>query len=178
MSQRIIKFRGKHIETGEWLYGSHYDDGGEQYILPNNIQGIDIHDECQVDPATVGQYTGLTDKYGNGVYEGDILRLRTFNNLSWNSKIPQEEASEMRKLFTLDELVGDLEAESITVVAFCEGIMMVSLDWENDTYISCLWGDQRRSSPIFDFEVIGNIHDNPDIKMQYSDRFNNKDYGH
>ena len=45
MSQRIIKFRGKHIETGEWLYGSHYDDGGEQYILPNNILGIDIHDE-------------------------------------------------------------------------------------------------------------------------------------
>ena len=173
MTQRIIKFRGKHIVTGEWLYGSHFDDGGEQYILPNNILDIDEYeDKYEVDPATVGEYTGLTDKWGNGVYEGDILRLRTYSNLSWDPKIPQEEASEMRQLFELDELVGDLEAESITAVCFCEGMMLVSLDWENDTYIGCLWGDQKRSSPIFDYEIIGNIHDNPDIKMQYSDRYN------
>ena len=173
MAQRIIKFRGKHIVTGEWLYGSHFDDGGEQYILPNNILDIDEYeDKYEVDPATVGEYTGLTDKWGNGVYEGDILRLRTYSNLSWDPKIPQEEASEMRQLFELDELVGNLEAESITAVCFCEGMMLVSLDWENDTYIGCLWGDQKRSSPIFDYEIIGNIHDNPDIKMQYSDRYN------
>ena len=173
MAQRIIKFRGKHIVTGEWLYGSHFDDGGEQYILPNNILDIDEYeDKYEVDPATVGEYTGLTDKCGNGVYEGDILRLRTYSNLSWDPKIPQEEASEMRQLFELDELVGNLEAESITAVCFCEGMMLVSLDWENDTYIGCLWGDQKRSSPIFDYEIIGNIHDNPDIKMQYSDRYN------
>lgn len=175
MAQRIIKFRGKHIVTGEWLYGSHFDDGGEQYILPNNILDIDEYeDKYEVDPATVGEYTGLTDKWGNGVYEGDILRLRTYSNLSWDPKIPQEEASEMRQLFELDELVGNLEAESITAVCFCEGMMLVSLDWENDTYIGCLWGDQKRSSPIFDYEIIGNIHDNPDIKMQCSDRFKKK----
>ena len=173
MAQRIIKFRGKHIVTGEWLYGSHFDDGGEQYILPNNILDIDEYeDKYEVDPATVGEYTGLTDKWGNGVYEGDILRLRTYSNLSWDPKIPQEEACEMRQLFEIDELVGNLEAESITAVCFCEGMMLVSLDWENDTYIGCLWGDQKRSSPIFDYEIIGNIHDNPDIKMQYSDRYN------
>ena len=172
MAQRIIKFRGKHIVTGEWLYGSHFDDGGEQYILPNNILDIDEYeDKYEVDPATVGEYTGLTDKWGNGVYEGDILRLRTYSNLSWDPKIPQEEASEMRQLFELDELVGDLETESITAVCFCEGMMLVSLDWENDTYIGCLWGDQKRSSPIFDYEIIGNIHDNPEIKLKFADRY-------
>ncbi len=174
MAQRIIKFRGKSIISDEWLYGNFYDDGGEQYMLPTNLLDIDDYEKFQVDPDTVGQYTGVTDKYGNGVYEGDILRLRTFDNLSMNAKIPQEEASEMRRLFTLDELVGDLDAESITAVCFCEGMMMVSLDWENDTYISCLWGDQKRSNPIFDFEVIGNIHDNPEIQLQYSDRFKKK----
>jgi uncharacterized phage protein (TIGR01671 family) len=173
MAQRIILFRGKHIVTGEWLYGSHFDDGGEQYILPNNILDIDEYeDKYEVDPATVGEYTGLTDKWGYGVYEGDILRLRTYSNLSCDPKIPQEDAREMRQLFGLDELAGDLEAESITAVCFCEGTMLVSLDWENDTYIGCLWGDQKRSNPIFDYEIIGNIHDNPDIKMQYSDRYN------
>ena len=174
MAQRIIKFRGKSIISDEWLYGNFYDDGGEQYMLPTNLLDIDDYEKFQVDPDTVGQYTGVTDKYGNGVYEGDILRLRTFDNLSMNAKIPQEEASEMRRLFTLDELVGDLDAESITAVCFCEGMMMVSLDWENDTYISCLWGDQKRSNPIFDFEIIGNIHDNPEIQLQYSDRFKKK----
>ena len=174
MAQRIIKFRGKSIISDEWLYGNFYDDGGEQYMLPTNLLDIDDYEKFQVDPDTVGQYTGVTDKYGNGVYEGDILHLRTFDNLSMNAKIPQEEASEMRRLFTLDELVGDLEAESITAVCFCEGMMMVSLDWENDTYISCLWGDQKRSNPIFDFEIIGNIHDNPEIQLQCSDRFKKK----
>lgn len=174
MAQRIIKFRGKSIISDEWLYGNFYDDGGEQYMLPTNLLDIDDYEKFQVDPDTVGQYTGVTDKYGNGVYEGDILHLRTFDNLSMSAKIPQEEASEMRRLFTLDELVGDLEAESITAVAFDEGMMMVSLDWENDIYIGCLWGDQKRSNPIFDFEVIGNIHDNPEIQLQCSDRFKKK----
>jgi uncharacterized phage protein (TIGR01671 family) len=174
MAQRIIKFRGKSIISDEWLYGNFYDDGGEQYMLPTNLLDIDDYEKFQVDPDTVGQYTGVTDKWGGGVYEGDILRLRTFDNLSMSAKISQEEASEMRRLFTLDELVGDLEAESITAVAFDEGMMMVSLDWENDTYIGCLWGDQKRSNPIFDFEIIGNIHDNPEIQLQCSDRYKKK----
>ena len=175
MAQRIIKFRGKSIISDEWLYGNFYDDGGEQYMLPTNLLDIDDYEKFQVDPDTVGEYTGLTDKMGNGVYEGDILRLRTFDNLSMSANIPQEEAKEMRRVFDLDDLMGELEAESITAVAFDEGMMMVSLDWENDTYIGCLWGDQKRSNPIFDFEIIGNIHDNPEIQLQYSDRFKKKE---
>jgi uncharacterized phage protein (TIGR01671 family) len=172
MAQRIIKFRGKHIETGEWLYGSHYDDGGEQYILPNMPGSSVDYEDYQVDPNTVGQYTGLTDKYGNGVYEGDILRLKTFHNLSMSAGVSHEEYKEMQKLFSLDDLKGEMETESITAVAFDEGMMMVSQDWENDLYIGCLWGDQKCSNPIFDFEVIGNIHDNPEIEMHYADRWN------
>ena len=174
MAQRIIKFRGKHIETGEWLYGSHYDDGGEQYILPNNILSVDIHDECQVDPATVGEYTGLTDKWGNGVYEGDILRIREYKNMSFGTATIAEE-DEMREVFTLEELKGELWAESVSPVCWEESMFLVSIDWENDTYFSCLWGDMKKSQPIFDFEVIGNVYDNPDIQMKLSDRHKKKE---
>ena len=38
-------------------------------------------------------------------------------------------------------------------------------DWlhHNDMFLAVLFGDMKRSSPIFDFEVIGNIHDNPEL---------------
>lgn len=76
MVQRIIKFRGRHIATGEWLYGSHFNDGGEDYILPNRILDIDNYeDECEVDPNTICQFTGFKDAINRDIYEGDIVKI-------------------------------------------------------------------------------------------------------
>ncbi len=136
---REILFRGKvtkvpkymqdknRMAVGDWVYGSYVD-----YPV---AQIFDLEDEYIVDPATVGQFTGLCDKDGVKIFEGDILRDGQGD----------------------DGVVTYLES----VAQFC--FMVGRNRWQLNE------GDPNRPKHLQYTEVIGNIHDTPDLVKEESE---------
>lgn len=132
---REILFRGKRIDNGEWVCGNYAftDIDSRQYFIFQNKAF-----EHEVIPETVGQYTGLTDKNGNKIFEGDIVDIgfELDDPYIWRSTIYYERA------------VVTWNKEHFGWYAlFIESKDELSL-WEYD------------DSDII--TVIGNIHDNPE----------------
>lgn len=142
---REILFRGKHINSGNWIYGHFvHQYGADMIYLPEGVDsefGFDYH---YITHGTLGQYTGLTDKHGKKIFEGDIIK----------------------QIFRLKQTNGSLEREIISVVEY--GISYAYSDvcgvcqrFSDGSGIAMLSVMGTRG--IVDCEVIGNIHDNPEL---------------
>ena len=128
---REVIFRGKRTDNGEWIEGSllgiDWCDKPSTYsIAPNTPVSVFY----SVIPETVGQYTGLTDKNGVKIFEGDILHC-----------------------------VSKLDSAKMVVIFECGEYRMVLAEKFKDYIGNCGF----YAITCFDKEVIGNIHDNPDI---------------
>lgn len=143
---REILFRGKQLYDGEWVYGdlSFHVQMGIPYVFP--VDGYDSPDFYEVNPSTVGQYTGLKDKNGERIFEGDIVRFEDTGVEGFEYK----------------EAFGYINQ---AVVAFENG------RWQLTNFMSYNSGvfydmEHRHDDFITTLEyceIVGNIHDNPEI---------------
>lgn len=153
---RDIKFRG-HAQKGGWLYGDLlHDNIGGVYIYP--IDCSNLYKENEVLPSTVGQYTGIKDVNGKEVYEGDILHVTEHEN----ELIKTFGCKAEFDAFTLAECAGKRNKDYVTSIRFCDGGFVFKDEKGCDTDLCVLAGDQRTSSPVYIFDVIGNVYEHPE----------------
>ena len=131
MNNRYI-FRGKRKSDGEWIYGAL---DSEWALPPEERERYWISpaylDDSFVIPETIGQCTGLEDKNGKWIYEGDLLRFTNSDNEQSIYKVFYDDVYAGYRIQEID--LGGLDEMS---------------NWENNREY---------------FEVIGNIHDTPNL---------------
>lgn len=74
---RTIKFKGKSLDSGEWIGGYYYKECDNTYIIEDrqNYSMLNRNEAVLIDPATVFQFTGFLDKNGKEIYEGDVIHI-------------------------------------------------------------------------------------------------------
>lgn len=165
---RVIIFRGKRTDNGEWIEGDLLQlHDGRKYIV-NNKFGACIDDKgnfinteapfvCTVNLATVGQYTGFTDKNGKRIFEGDIVKAEThdYKGDTFQGAVIFKDGCFCIEYHPWDEYLNDFSSRIVTHRIAKE----------------TLWHDTNTSGIMrYTYEVVGNIHDVPKAARENVDK--------
>lgn len=140
MNREII-FRGKSLVTNEWVYGSLVKCGNENHIIGFDEVDLDGHHirYCSDRPVltkqkTIGQFTGLCDKNGKEIYEGDIVKTKEYG----------------------------IDIANGVFCSNVAGYDTFLIAWNNGGFILKNHKRYFRLCRCSHIEVIGNIYDNPE----------------
>lgn len=136
---REILFRGQDVDRKEWVYGGYSLYPHTRFPCTPTIYEVDsgCWHPVEVIPETVGQYTGREDKNGQKIFEGDIVKAQVIEN-KWDGS----------KMYT-----------DVYEVAYHPKYCYFYLKKNRNNLLF----DGNWSYGVFVDEVIGNIHDNPDL---------------
>lgn len=139
-----IKFRGKTLLTNRWVYGHYayvYEEEIKEWyhiIFEEGIPQI-------VQRLSVNQYTGLKDKNGREIYEGDFVEY---------TRIVYADCSRTE--------IEDIEESIIGEVYYAEGLW-IGVRFIDGTGKLFLPGQVSSEDNNLEIEIIGNIHENPEL---------------
>jgi uncharacterized phage protein (TIGR01671 family) len=154
--KRIILFRGQKVENSEWVYGFHYAFPPICRIR-HWLNLFNHYGDVDVIPETVGQYTGLQDKNGTDIYEGDILQFEDTDSESVDvglgrdcmCKVSETAVVNWAEVVLQNGCFGlDIKGSELYENRFIDFNELIQ-DWDEDFFKNA--------------EIIGNIWDNREL---------------
>ena len=152
MNNRYL-YRGKRKDNKKWIYGGIYYQKKDEmkdeavYIITGSLS--DIACAVEVIPETVGRCTELKDKNGKLIFEGDVVRTQPFSDKPYSSK-----AKYKQHLGVVEYRISHFKNSLYEQDYRAEWRANIK---DYGKFVYCDWNE------FFKCEVIGNIHDNPEL---------------
>lgn len=148
--ERVVKFRGK-TQDGKWVYGDLIHSGSDEIAILE-FDAPCLEAVTDVVPESVGQFTGLHDKNGKEIYEGDIARNKEIGGYGF-------EYVGVVRYYEEDARFG---IDVTATYKFSKRVLFsVGESCINDGHCTIKYTNE--------YEVIGNIHDNPNFLSDDND---------